>query len=166
MIDMQGQIESSGMQQTDRKVPMRRQSCIRQCITRASILSSVSPSSFFLFFLLLRLWQLHLSCATFDCSFQAMRRWITFPEHLQLDLQRIDVVNALKMTTSLLSHSSSRCQLAFRGSSHRPGLKRTPISAIVRVSANDQHAERAFDWKKAGAVAVLSASLCLTDPAW
>ena len=117
-------------------------------------------------FLFLRLWQLHLSCATFDCSFQAMRRWITLPEHLQLDLQRIDVVNALKMTTSLLSHSSSQCQLAFKGSSHRPGLKRTPVSAIVRVSANDQHAERTFDWKKAGAVAVLSASLCLTDPAW
>ncbi|CAL5229577.1 g12933 [Coccomyxa viridis] len=70
------------------------------------------------------------------------------------------------MTTSLLSQSHSECQLVFKGSCHRPGLKRAPRGAVVRAALDVQHAERNFDWKKVGAVAVLSASLCLTDPAW
>lgn len=75
-------------------------------------------------------------------------------------------LRVLKMTTSLLSQSHSGCQLVFKGSCHRPGLKRAPRGAVVRAALDVQHAERNFDWKKVGAVAVLSASLCLTDPAW
>lgn len=71
----------------------------------------------------------------------------------------------IKMTSSLLSHSS-HCQLAFTGSCRRHDLKRAPIRHVVRASAHDQQEAMGLDWKKIGTVTALSASLCLTGPAW
>ncbi|CAK0784571.1 hypothetical protein CVIRNUC_007775 [Coccomyxa viridis] len=70
------------------------------------------------------------------------------------------------MTSALLMHCSSHCQLAFAGSTPRHEVRRAPIRTALRAAACEQAGEQAFDWRKAAAATALSASLCLSGPAW
>ena len=75
-------------------------------------------------------------------------------------------VQPIKMTSALLMHCSSHCQLAFAGSTPRHEVRRAPIRTALRAAACEQAGEQAFDWRKAAAATALSASLCLSGPAW
>ena len=75
-------------------------------------------------------------------------------------------VQAVRMTSALLSQCSSHCQLAFAGRLPRHEVRRAPIRNAVRTAACQQADEDTFNWRKAAAATVLSASLCLSGPAW
>ena len=74
--------------------------------------------------------------------------------------------SGFKMTSALLLHCSSHCQLAFVGSTPRHEVRRAPIRTALRAAACKPAGEQAFDWRKAAAATALSASLCLSGPAW